>query len=695
MAKNIQISELDFENIKSNIKTYMKSDPTFADYDFEGSGLSTLTDILSYNTYYNSFYLNMISNEMFLDTARLRDNVVSKAKMLGYTPSSNKSTRCNITCAFEIVSDSPEDAKYNDIIIDRNYVFSKRNSQTNDEYKFTPTETRIVNRSYSPVAVANNKWKHVYEIFDLALIQGIPVTENYYVDMTDPNQKFILSNTNVDTDTIRVFVTPNVESTILTEFKLNTDTMSLNSLSETFFLQESYDGRYEIIFGDGVLGKSVDSGNIVTLNYLTTFGAEANGMTGDMRLISTKDNVRPTDLLQNLSIIGSTAGGADKESIDSIKFYAPRTFEGQNRCVTARDYMTIIPKIYPQASSINVWGGEDNFPAQYGTVFISIKPNSGYYLSLQDKNLIKSSLISNYSVLTLKPEIVDPDFIKLKVDTQVKFDNESTLLSSAELLNMVKNSISKYNLKFLQDFNSYFRYSQFLSAIDQTDESITNNITNIRMINEKDVILNNSANYTFNFNNSILPNSISSLGFIINGLEGSYYADDDGLGNIRFYTNNSASIKIYTNVSSGTIDYDTGQIIIPDLNITSIVGNNVFGITAVPSSMDIFPVRNQIIDIDLNELTITMLEDTDDFNENYNISSQRVIVSRNTSTTYNGTTANLTTGTSQTSITRVYADSPSSGSGGTAGSSGGSSGGSSSGGSSNGSSSGGSYGGGY
>ena len=675
MAKNIQISELDFENIKSNIKTYMKSDPTFADYDFEGSGLSTLTDILSYNTYYNSFYLNMISNEMFLDTARLRDNVVAKAKMLGYTPTSNRSAKCSITCTFEIVSDSRDAIKYNDIIIDKNYVFSKRNSQTNDEYKFTPSITRIVPRSYAPVAVANNKWKHTYEIFDLEIIQGIPVTD--YVDTTDPNQKFILSNVNIDTNTIRVFVTPNVESTVTTEYRVNKDTMSLNRLSETFFLQESYDGRYEIIFGDGVLGKSVDSGNIVIIDYLNTYGAEANGMTGDMRLISTKDNVRAADLSQNLSVIGSTSGGADKESIDSIKFYAPRTFEGQNRCVTARDYMTIIPKIYPQASSINVWGGEDNVPAQYGAVFISIKPNSGYYLSLQDKNAIKSNLTSNYSVLTLKPEIVDPDFIKLKIDSQVKFDNESTLLSSAELLSMVRNSISEYNLKFLQDFNSYFRYSQFLATIDQTDESITNNITNIRMINEKDVLLNNSANYTFNFSNGILPNSVSSLGFIIDGLSGTYYVDDDGLGNIRFYTRNVASAKVYTNSSSGTINYTTGEIIIPSLNITSIVGNDVFGITVTPISMDIFPVRNQIIDIDLNELNITMIEDTDDFNENYDISTQRVVVSRNVSTLYNSTNATVISGTTQSSVTRVYADAPASGSFNSSGdSSGGSSGGS-------------------
>ena len=423
------------------------------------------------------------------------------------------------------------------------------------------------------------------------------------------------------------------------------------------------------------MGKSVDSGNIVIIDYLNTYGAEANGMTGDMRLISTKDNVRAADLSQNLSVIGSTSGGADKESIDSIKFYAPRTFEGQNRCVTARDYMTIIPKIYPQASSINVWGGEDNVPAQYGAVFISIKPNSGYYLSLQDKNAIKSNLTSNYSVLTLKPEIVDPDFIKLKIDSQVKFDNESTLLSSAELLSMVRNSISEYNLKFLQDFNSYFRYSQFLATIDQTDESITNNITNIRMINEKDVLLNNSANYTFNFSNGILPNSVSSLGFIIDGLSGTYYVDDDGLGNIRFYTRNVASAKVYTNSSSGTINYTTGEIIIPSLNITSIVGNDVFGITVTPISMDIFPVRNQIIDIDLNELNITMIEDTDDFNENYDISTQRVVVSRNVSTLYNSTNATVTSGTTQSSVTRVYADAPASGSFNSSGNSSGGSGG--------------------
>ena len=231
-----------------------------------------------------------------------------------------------------------------------------------------------------------------------------------------------------------------------------------------------------------------------------------------------------------------------------------------------------------------------------------------------------SNLTSNYSVLTLKPEIVDPDFIKLKIDSQVKFDNESTLLSSAELLSMVRNSISEYNLKFLQDFNSYFRYSQFLATIDQTDESITNNITNIRMINEKDVLLNNSANYTFNFSNGILPNSVSSLGFIIDGLSGTYYVDDDGLGNIRFYTRNVASAKVYTNSSSGTINYTTGEIIIPSLNITSIVGNDV-------------------------------------------------------STLYNSTNATVTSGTTQSSVTRVYADAPASGSFNSSGNSSGGSGG--------------------
>ena len=700
MAKNIQISELDVSSIKSSIKEYMKSDPTFKDYDFEGSGLSTLTDLLSYNTYYNSFYLNMISNEMFLDTARLRDNVVAKAKLLGYTPSSARSAETSLSCTFEIISDYEDPSDFGSIKIDNTFVFSKNNSQTYEEYKFIPKVSRIVPRNFAPQIQRDGTYRHTYEIFDLELLQGSFVEEKIVVDTTDPNQKFLMSNSNIDTNTLRVFIQSNATDTNLTEFKRSVDTMSLSDISKVFFLQESYEGKYEIVFGDGVLGSAISSGNIITLSYVVTKGASANDMTGNLKLISSNKNIRAANIQDNLQIIGRSYGGADRESTDSIKFYAPKTFEGQDRAVTARDYQTIIPRIYPQASSVNIWGGEDSDPPEYGKVFISIKPNSGFYISSQEKITIKQNLIKNYSVLTLTPEIIDPDFIKLKVTTQVKYDNESTMLDEASLQDIVKRSIIDYDMNMLNDFNSYFRYSQFLAKIDQSDESITNNLTEILMINEKRVYLDTSVSYRFHFNNALRPSTLYSKAFYITGNENAYYLDDDGLGKVRFHTMDRSREKVYDPLYSGTIDYETGTVIIPEISITNLVGaESTLGVVVQPLNNDIFPVRNQIILLDFDELNITMLEDTDDFNENYDISTQRVVVSRNTTTTYNNSSMSVTSGTGTTSISRVYSDSPSAGTSGTSSTSSGSSsssgGSSSSGSGSGGSSSGGGYGGGY
>ena len=651
----------------------MKSDPTFKDYDFEGSGLSTLTDLLSYNTYYNSFYLNMISNEMFLDTARLRDNVVAKAKLLGYTPSSARASEASLSCTFEIISDYEDPSVFSSIKIDNTFLFSKSNSQTYEEYKFIPKVSRTVRRSFDPELRQNGSYRHVYEIFDLEVIQGTYVEEKFIVDTTDPNQKFLISNSDVDTDTLKVFIQSNVADTNLIEFKRSTDTMSLTDISKVFFLQESYEEKYEIVFGDNVLGTSVENGNIITLKYLVTKGAIANDMTGNLRLISSNKNIKAANIQDNLQIIGRSYGGADRESTNSIKFYAPKTFEGQNRAVTARDYQTIIPKIYPQASSVNIWGGEDSDPPEYGKVFISIKPNSGFYVSSQEKQSIKQDLVKNYSVLTLTPDIVDPDFIKLKISTQVKYDNESTMLDESTLQEIVKKSIVDYDMNMLNDFNSYFRYSQFLAKIDQSDESITNNLTEILMINEKTIFVDTSTRYIFRFNNALTPSTLYSKAFYITGNDNAYYLDDDGLGKVRFHTMNTASEKVYNPVYSGTINYETGTVLIPDISITSVVGtSSSIGVVVKPLNNDIFPVRNQIILLDLDELVILMLEDTDDFNENYDISSQRVVISRNTTTTYNSSSMSVTSETGSTSITRTYSDSPASGS---SGASGGSSGG--------------------
>ena len=668
MAKNINISELDFNSIKNSITNYMAADETFSDYSFEGSALSSLTDLLAYNTYYNSFYLNMIANEMFLDTARMRNNVASKAKLLGYLPTSARSARATISATFEITnSTGRSNTELSVLKINRDFVF--KFSDLGSDYRFVPDITRIVDRQRVE-DLGDGTYKHVYEIFDLVVVQGVEVVENYVVDTTDPNQKFFMSNSNVDTTSLRVLIRENRESSYFEEFKLNTDTMKLSDISRTYFLQESHEEKYEVVFGDGVLGKELITGNVVSLTYLITDGAVVNGLTGSMNLLG-KTGVAGLKLSteaaapDNLTIIGRTFGGADRETTDSIRFYAPRTFEGQNRAVTVRDYMTIIPKIFPQAESMNVWGGEDNDPPQYGRIFMSIKPSKGLYLSSSEKDDIITKLMRNYSVVSLKPVIMDPEFLRLKLTIQVKYDDESTLIEESELKLAVRNSVIEYNRKFLNDFNSYFRYSQLLATIDETDTSITNNLTTMSLINEQSVTYNTVAEYTFNFSNALQPGSVYSNGFNVAGSSEIYYLDDNSLGSIRFYTVTGNNTKVYSATLGGTINYTTGTIVISGVAITSVIQGDSIGVVADPASNDIFPVRNQIIYLDLDELEITMLPDTDEFNENYEISTQRVQVSRSVETSFNNTSGSISDSvTPTTSVTRVYSNNVGSGSGG-------------------------------
>jgi len=667
MAKNINISELDFNSIKNSITNYMAADETFSDYSFEGSALSSLTDLLAYNTYYNSFYLNMIANEMFLDTARMRNNVASKAKLLGYLPTSARSARATISATFEITnSTGRSNTELSVLKINRDFVF--KFSDLGIDYRFVPDITRIVDRQRVE-DLGDGTYKHVYEIFDLVVVQGVEVVENYVVDTADPNQKFFMSNSNVDTTSLRVLIRENRESSYFEEFKLNTDTMKLSDISRTYFLQESHEEKYEVVFGDGVLGKELITGNVVSLTYLITDGAVVNGLTGSMNLLG-KTGVAGLKLSteaaapDNLTIIGRTFGGADRETTDSIRFYAPRTFEGQNRAVTVRDYMTIIPKIFPQAESMNVWGGEDNDPPQYGRIFMSIKPSKGLYLSSSEKDDIITKLMRNYSVVSLKPVIMDPEFLRLKLTIQVKYDDESTLIEESELKLAVRNSVIEYNRKFLNDFNSYFRYSQLLATIDETDTSITNNLTTMSLINEQSVTYNTVAEYTFNFSNALQPGSVYSNGFNVAGSSEIYYLDDNSLGSIRFYTVTGNNTKVYSATLGGTINYTTGTIVISGVAITSVLQGDSIGVVADPASNDIFPVRNQIIYLDLDELEITMLPDTDEFNENYEISTQRVQVSRSVETSFNNTMGTISDSVAPTtSVTRVYGTNVGSGSG--------------------------------
>jgi len=626
MSKTIEITELDFSNIKASIINYMKKDSTFKDYDFEASGLNTLIDLLATNTHINSYYLNMLTNEMFLDTARIRENVVSKAKLLNYTPRSYRSSQAVVS--LELVGNRKYSNAnvYDTVRINRGVVFSAQLDGA--EYLFVPKSTRLVEKT-TAIQNSDGTWSNVYRIDDLVIIQGTEVEEEYVVDTSNPEQRFILSNKNVDTTTLRVFVQPDPQDDLVLEYKPSRDNMRLESTSEVFFLQEGKNEKYEVFFGDGILGSEVDSGEVVILRYIVTKGSIANGIA---QFSIKENNERDNYKITSINVESPSYGGAEKESISSIKFNAPRNFENQKRAVTIRDYKSLIPQILPTTSSVNVWGGEDNIPAQFGKVFIAIRPNNGYFLSDYEKENIKSILRKDYSVVSILPDIVDPDYTRIKIKTIVKWDNESTVLTADELKAKVLNTIQNYSDQYLNEFDSYFRYSNFVYKIDETDQAISNNVTYITMINERRVIFQSKAPYQFNFNNEIKKGTLKSVGFQVEGANNYWYLEEDTSynGNLKFYSFDNTGKKIYAPYITGRVNYLNGIVNINDIVVTNIETglSDWLRLEAEPVSFDIFPRRNQILFIDKNDVTVTMDADTDDYNNNYDISSQNVTIIR-------------------------------------------------------------------
>jgi hypothetical protein len=570
----------------------------------------------------------MVANEMFLDTARMRDNVVSKAKLLGYTPKSNTAAEAVLSVTFRAVAPSAELSSFG-VKVTRDIEFSA--SVDGVTYTFVPKVNRIAVRSSEPTLNSSNVYETLYTITDLVVVQGEQVTETFIVDSTDPNQKFILLNETIDTSTINVLVQPNIDENTYTEFKKETDNMSLTDIDATYFLQESTNGRFEIYFGDNVLGKGIETGNKIIVTYLSTAGAAPNGAAAILLKKHALKDIARQGGVSNVTVVTSAVGGSDKETLDSIKFYAPKSFEGQNRAVTLRDYRQIVPKIYPQAKSVNVWGGEDNVPAYFGKVFISIRPNVGTILSDYEKVNIQNKLKSDYSILTITPEIVDPDYTFLILTSKVKYDNESTLLTAEELKTKVEAAIVSYNDTYVNEFNSYFRYSNLITKIDASDAAITNNVTTIELLNPEVVNTDTKYTYNFNFNNPLKQGTLSSNGFMIAGNSNNIYAEDALDGTLKFYYMNG-TIKVYVTTLKGTINYTSGLVTINDATITSIesgTGNDLY-IKVTPTDMDIFPKRNQVLVIDYTRQSVVMDADTDDFNNNYSITDQTVTILRNT-----------------------------------------------------------------
>ena len=602
MASNkLQVSDFDFDDIKANLKSFLQDQSEFQDYDFEGSGFAVLLDLLAYNTHYLGFNANMLANEMYLDSADIRKNIVSLAKMLGYTPTSPKSPTATVDI---LMNNIPTTVAT--ITMAKGTAFTT--SVDGETYQF-------VTNAIHTLTPTNG----VYKFSSIPLYEGTLVTFKYTADSTDVDQRFVIPSVSADTSTLKVSVQNSASDTTTSTYTLATGITSINATSKVYFLQEMEDGKFEVYFGDDVLGNKLDDGNIVILEYIVSNKDEANGASSFTLSGSIGGYSDVT-----LTTVSSAQGGAEAQTKESIRYNAPLQYSAQDRAVTTGDYETIVQSLYPNAQSVSAWGGEDDETPVYGVVKIAIKAASGSTLT----NTTKTNLVTQlrkYNVASVRPEIVDPETTSIILTTNVKFDQNSANKTADTIKSDVLTTLTNYNTNTLSQFDGVFRYSKVTGLIDNTDSSILSNITTLKIRKDFTPTLTVSSKYNVYFRNSLYnPHSghntaaggiLESSGFKVSGDSSTvFYLDDDGQGNVRRYSFSGAT-RVYTASDQGTIDYDTGSITINSLSVLSV--ENIRGeasskieLTVVPSSNDVVPVRDQILEIDTANSSITVNADT-------------------------------------------------------------------------------------
>ena len=600
--KRLKVTEFDFDEVKANLKTFLSSQEEFKDYDFEGSGMSILLDTLAYNTHYLGFNMNMLANEMFLDSAALRSSVVSHAKSLGYEVTSSRAPIATVNISLTTTANTKTMPAGTAFTTSINGV----------DYQFVTVSDITSSNTGTSVPFDSVK---VYE--------GTYVTTTYTADSSDVDQRFLLTDNRADTSTLTVKVQNSSTDTTTTTFTRATDITQLSSTSTVYYLQETDGGYFEVYFGDGTVSKAIEDGNIITLQYVVTNRTLANGASS----FSAPSSI---DGITNITVttVSNATGGALPETINSIKLNAPLDYAAQGRAVTVDDYKTYTKKLFPNTQAVSVWGGEDgsfdtstgvSSNPEYGKVFISIKSTTGENLTSEQKSNLVTAF-APFKVASVTPVIVDPEITYLILNTNFQYDSTSTTSTAAELASLVNTTISSYNTTDLEDFNNVFRHSKLLRLIDETDSSILNNTTTVTMGKFFTPVVGESS-YNVNFNNAFFnPHSghnadaggvIASTGFYLdNDTTTEYFFDDDGSGNLRIYSVSTAGVRTYLNSTAGTVDYDNGTISIGTLNITAV--SNVDGasstkirVTVIPKSNDVVPVRNQLLEIDLVNSTIS------------------------------------------------------------------------------------------
>lgn len=575
-TKNISVSELDFEYIKESLKTFMRGQSEYTDFDFEGSGINILLDILAYNTSMDAFMASMVGNESFIDSAQLRQAVVSLAKQIGYTPRSTRASMAIIDITIPNIVDSPDS-----ILI--------------------PSGTRFTNSSGILFSTIEDSALYpidstTYKASGVEIYEGSMVSFDYLVDVDDVNQKFVIPSISADMTTLSVTVKDSASSPTVTIFSKSDDINVLNSLSEKYFLQENLNGFYEVYFGDGILGKPVANGNVVILSYLVS--TKQDDTANKISTFSAREKINDYDTnTYTIATVQSSYGGSVRQDIEEIRSTAPKMYQAQNRAVIKEDYEAFMATEYPWIDSISVWGGEDNVPPVYGKIFLSIKPSHAEVVSENIKEAIKNNLIKNYNVVTVIPEIIDPDYLYVGVETAVIFNKLKTTNTDAIISGLISTKINEYFNETTKKFSRDFYYSPLISRIDNSDASIISSLTAIKLQLRMFPTVGMLNTYTASFSNNIKPNTVRSTLFnnssqSINDSASAQYIIDNGAG-ILVTMNAARTKQIQSNV--GTIDYVTGDLVLTLYPYELPTDTMDIRFNAEPVSNNITSGNNQII----------------------------------------------------------------------------------------------------
>ena len=603
-----QYVNLDFDQIKTSLRDYLRANSNFTDYDFEGSNLSIILDALAYNTYITAYNTNMAANESFLDSATLRENVVSLARNIGYVPRSRRSARAKISF---IVTDLTETVTLtlkaglvcNGVAANTSFIFSL------------------------PEDITVNVVDGVARFNDIEIYEGLFISQTFTVNTAQYNQRYLLPNSFIDTSTLRVKVKTNENSSTSVTYKQLDNIIGITSTSPTYLLQEIEDERYEILFGDGVIGNKLANDNYITVSYITTSGKEGNGAAEFSFIGNLVNQDGGTIDADNISLVTTTQtarDGDDIESISSIKYYAPRIYSSQYRAVTASDYEAVLAYIYPNVESVSAYGGEELTPPRYGKVFISAKPRNGDFLSDNTKRELIQKLRS-YAVAGIVPEFVDLKYLYVELQSFVYY-NTNFSDDPNNLKTIVTSALTQYSRSIdVNKFGGRFKYSKSQTLIDGVDAAVTSNITRVVMRRNLNAEIGQFAQYELCFGNRFhvaeSRYNITSTGFKIDGITDTVYMADEVIdknnGRIFFFTYTEGGMPNIIKKNAGTVKYDIGEILIDTVNILSTtISNDVVEVQAIPNSNDVIGLRDLYVRLDMTNTTVTMIQDIISSGEN-------------------------------------------------------------------------------